>query len=154
MGNNGHKLSSKEKAERRKKQRSDWYWRNRDKELAKQKKWREENREHQVQRVRLWRLKNPTRMQLLRRRYWKKLRGQVLEAYGAWCHCFKETREEFLATDHLDDSKPKMVGTALYTWLRQNDFPEGFQILCHNCNQAKAWYGYCPHWNEESTEQG
>ena len=25
----------------------------------------------------------------------------------------------------------------LVNWLVRNDFPEGFQILCHNCNTAK-----------------
>ena len=27
----------------------------------------------------------------------------------------------------------------------KNNFPKGFQILCHNCNIAKGHYGKCPH---------
>ena len=30
-------------------------------------------------------------------------------------------------------------------WLVQNNFPEGFQLLCNNCNLAKGFYGECPH---------
>jgi hypothetical protein len=26
-----------------------------------------------------------------------------------------------------------------------NEFPDGFQVLCHNCNLAKGYYGECPH---------
>jgi len=40
-----------------------------------------------------------------------------------------------------------MIGsTKFYRWLVENDFPEGFQILCHNCNFAKSHNpGGCPH---------
>ena len=30
-------------------------------------------------------------------------------------------------------------------WLYVNDYPDGFQVLCHNCNMAKGIYGKCPH---------
>jgi hypothetical protein len=29
--------------------------------------------------------------------------------------------------------------------LMSEGFPEGFQLLCANCNSAKAWFGGCPH---------
>ena len=44
------------------------------------------------------------------------------------------------------DSEPELIklgysskldGMDLVNWLIRNDFPEGFQILCHNCNTAK-----------------
>ena len=38
-----------------------------------------------------------------------------------------------------------MVGTTLLGWIIKNNFPEGFKILCHNCNNAKGFYGKCPH---------
>jgi hypothetical protein len=31
-----------------------------------------------------------------------------------------------------------------YRWLITNNFPDDFQILCHNCNYAKS-HGGCPH---------
>ena len=45
------------------------------------------------------------------------------------------------------DSEPELVelgysssldGYNLYNWIIENNFPEGFKILCHNCNFAKG----------------
>jgi hypothetical protein len=33
----------------------------------------------------------------------------------------------------------------MYTWLRNQGYPNGFRTLCHNCNLARGFYGYCPH---------
>jgi hypothetical protein len=33
----------------------------------------------------------------------------------------------------------------LYLWLKRNNYPTGFRVLCHNCNLAIGFYGYCPH---------
>ena len=32
-----------------------------------------------------------------------------------------------------------------WEWLLRHGFPEGFRVLCHNCNQAIGVYGACPH---------
>ena len=76
------------------------------------------------------------------------------------CRCCGENSHiEFLAIDHIAgrkqmDSEPELIklgysskldGNGLVNWLTLNDFPEGFQILCHNCNAAKGYYGKCPH---------
>ena len=36
-------------------------------------------------------------------------------------------------------------GQHLYRWIKRNNYPDMFRILCHNCNQAIGKYGYCPH---------
>jgi hypothetical protein len=33
----------------------------------------------------------------------------------------------------------------MYRWLAKKNFPEGFQVLCANCNVAKSQNGVCPH---------
>ena len=53
------------------------------------------------------------------------------------------------------DSDPELVklgysselGSAyqVVRWITKNNSPKGFQILCHNCNMAKGFYGKCPH---------
>ncbi len=77
------------------------------------------------------------------------LRYLVLEHYGARCQCCGETQYEFLAIDHINGGglahRRSIPGQSVYRWLRKNNFPEGFQVLCHNCNMAKAFYGKCPH---------
>lgn len=58
---------------------------------------------------------------------------------------------EFLSIDHIAGGgtkhrkETKIVGTGMYRWLKLNGFPAGYRILCHNCNQARGHYGYCPH---------
>ncbi len=39
----------------------------------------------------------------------------------------------------------KALGAHLYRWLRNQGWPQGFRILCHNCNMARGFYGRCPH---------
>ena len=83
------------------------------------------------------------------------LRDRVLVAYGHECECCGETRKEFLALDHTDgggkkhrDSLGLSGGIGFHRWLEKNDFPAIIRILCHNCNCARGYYGYCPHENE------
>ena len=79
----------------------------------------------------------------------KKLRLQVLSEYGNKCACCGESRYEFLAIDHINGNGRKhlkKIGGNLYGWLKRNSYPKDlFQILCHNCNMAKGFYGSCPH---------
>ena len=72
--------------------------------------------------------------------------------------CGLNSHIEFLTVDHIAgrqemDYEPelkklkymsKLSGTALVIWIIKNNFPKGFQILCHNCNQTKGYYGQCP----------
>lgn len=83
----------------------------------------------------------------------KRDRIQAFEHYGGQrCSCCGETRYEFLAFDHINGGgrkhrKETKVKIAL--WLRDNNYPAGFRVLCHNCNMAKGRYGYCPHEREK-----
>lgn len=70
------------------------------------------------------------------------------------CACCGEKHLEFLAIDHINGGGNKhrrdnklSSGDHFFRWLQQNNYPEGFQVLCHNCNQAKGYYGKCPHQN-------
>ena len=78
----------------------------------------------------------------------RRLRKDAVRAYGGKCICCEETRSEFLAIDHID-KKGKLgirdSGSNLYWRLKREGWPDGFQILCHNCNLALGFYGYCPH---------
>lgn len=75
-------------------------------------------------------------------------RNIVLNHYGNQCACCGEAQKEFLGIDHMNGGgnvHRKQIGHQLYHWLIKNRFPPGFQILCHNCNLAKGFYGRCPH---------
>jgi len=77
------------------------------------------------------------------------LRREVVDKLGHRCACCGESRYEFLAIDHIygggNQHRKTIKGERVYAWLIKNNFPEGFQLLCHNCNMAKGFYGICPH---------
>jgi len=76
-------------------------------------------------------------------------RKKVFDHYGYRCQCCGEATPEFLCIDHIlggGERHRKIIGSGnLYKWLIQNKYPEGYQVLCHNCNMAKGSYGVCPH---------
>jgi predicted restriction endonuclease len=78
-----------------------------------------------------------------------KKRTLVLEAYGGRCICCGESEPKFLTIDHISGggraSGSRRSGTNLYTRLINENFPEGYQILCWNCNCSKGHKGGCPH---------
>jgi len=72
---------------------------------------------------------------------------EVLTTYGGRCVCCGEDTLAFLTIDHIDRYNgigPK-TGNALYLWLKANSYPEGFRVLCMNCNFALGKFGFCPH---------
>ena len=86
---------------------------------------------------------------------WRKnLRKQVVALYGGMCACCSESTYEFLAIDHIDGGGTKHIRSfsgqnAYYRWLLNDNIGPrpGFRVLCHNCNQARAHHGTCPHGN-------
>jgi len=80
-------------------------------------------------------------------------RYRTLQKYSnasePYCSCCKENAIEFLSIDHINgrmgEEGDRKTGYNLIRWLIRNNYPEGFQVLCHNCNQAKGYYGLCPH---------
>jgi hypothetical protein len=90
-------------------------------------------------------------------RRWLK-RYQVLSHYSGGgdprCDCCDETRLEFLAIDHVHGGGNKhraAIGTnvRMHDWLLQQGLPDGYRVLCHNCNLSHGYYGYCPHQSGE-----
>jgi hypothetical protein len=90
-----------------------------------------------------------------RKEHYHETKDAVLAAYGGKCECCGESAREFLAVDHKfgggNQHRAELRktgiggGTGFYRWLISNGFPDSFRLLCHNCNQARGLYGYCPH---------
>ena len=75
---------------------------------------------------------------------------EVFNYYGGpVCSCCGESHIEFLSLDHINGGgcqhRKTIKGKSIYEWCRQNNFPEGFQVLCMNCNFAKRFNRICPH---------
>lgn len=104
---------------------------------------------------------NPNKEKLLARqnivgkRLRQELRLEALTHYSGGiprCACCGESTLEFLCIDHINgggNKHRKELGNAksknFARWLKHNNYPAGFQTLCHNCNMAKGFYGACPH---------
>jgi hypothetical protein len=80
-----------------------------------------------------------------------RLKVKVLAEYGGRCVCCGEDDARFLGIDHTNGGGGESrrnggrSGTGLYMQLQREGYPGGYQVLCHNCNQAKADYTECPH---------
>lgn len=98
------------------------------------------------------------------KRYNQKVRLGVLIHYSNGrliCNCCGEKEYKFLCIDHINNDGYKnrvkgkrYAGTGLYSWIKSRKYPDGFQVLCHNCNCAKAFYGDCPHKSIEFNKDG
>lgn len=81
----------------------------------------------------------------------QRFKQAVLDYYGRACVCCGESEETFLCVDHINNDgsqhrKEIGVGSKLMEWLVRQGFPEGFQMLCWNCNAGKYLNGgICPH---------
>ena len=117
-------------------------------------------------RLQRWRKKNPLKRKATRDR-WRarhpdlvrkhakdgrlRKRLRVLNHYGGLppkCNCCGEGQIEFLVLDHIHNDGAehrRSIQGDMFTWIINSGFPDGFQILCANCNTAKAIYGVCPH---------
>jgi len=85
------------------------------------------------------------------RLYRAKIKDEVFQAYGGWrCACCGVEYKEMLSLDHINgggggDRRKFGHGHTFYSRLRKQGFPEGYQVLCMNCNFAKRYSGICPH---------
>ena len=103
---------------------------------AYQKAWANENRE----KVRKWSHERHRRNRIL-----------ALSNHGGKCTCCDISTYEFLAIDHINGGGTKERKTkypnsqSFYADLAAHPQPEKYRVLCHNCNSALGYYGYCPH---------
>ena len=78
------------------------------------------------------------------------VRKLVIENYGGRCRCCGEDEYKFLSLDHVNNDGNKHRKEIKYkdmvVWAFKNNYPKNLQILCHNCNMAKGFYGECPHY--------
>ena len=80
------------------------------------------------------------------------LRLACLKHYGGpvpHCVCCRIKNLEYLTIDHVggggaDHRREIGPGRAIFKWLIDNGFPEGFRVLCFNCNFAISAHGVCP----------
>ena len=98
--------------------------------------------------------KNKDQITKREKQFHKKLKREVFDHYGGTCACCGESHLIFLTIDHVNNdgadhrrkqvTKAPLLGKTMYRWLKKNNYPSGFQVLCFNCNFAKS-QGGCLH---------
>jgi hypothetical protein len=93
-------------------------------------------------------LKNPGAAYIICR---KKRKREILNKYSnndIKCACCDERDMVCLTIHHINGGGTqhrKDVNNDVYQWLKNNNYPEGYRVLCQNCNKSLGHYGYCPH---------
>lgn len=119
------------------------------------KKYRLKNPEKCYQAIRRWQKRNPEKLKLTMHNAALKTKREVMGKYSEGdpkCACCGETEIKFLTIDHIKGGgmaeRKKLNnkgGYNFYRYLRKKNYPDGYQVLCFNCNMSKGAYGECPH---------
>lgn len=141
-----------------------WRDTNPEKAKANENSFREKNPGYYREKTKIW-YSNPINKvrQLAKQRGRDRvLKDRVFAAYGGYiCRCCGEREYHFLSIDHINNDGAahrkeigeKRGGRKFYNWLIKNGFPNGFQVLCMNCNWGKARNGgVCPHLSSGRSE--
>lgn len=128
-----------------------YYLDNKDKISEKSKrhylKNRETTKEHRMSTLKSWRLANPEKVRQQGLRHNARAKLSALTYYSGGpprcAHC-GISDIDVLCLDHINGGGYKQrkelncgAGTAFYQWLKGQGYPEGYQVLCWNCNIKK-----------------
>lgn len=150
--------------------RRKYYAENRERELERRKKWHKNNRdiakkrhaeyyqnnkESVKKKNKAYRIKNADILKPKKRKRAKELQQEqklvVFEHYSNGkieCECCHESNIGFLSLDHIHGGggkHRKAINSNTYKWIINHNFPDGYQILCMNCNWGRRINGICPH---------
>jgi hypothetical protein len=118
------------------------------KDISKRRLTPEGNNAHKISMKKFYE-KNKEKILARRKLELRELKQIAVDKYGGRCACCGEDRIEFLVIDHINgrggEHRRKIKQNVISIWLKRNDYPEGFRILCYNCNCSLAFNGYCPH---------
>lgn len=98
-----------------------------------------------------YRINNLAKLKVYHKKRQQDMKKMIISFYSkgeSTCACCTENNIEFLSVDHIKGDgniHRREIGSSLYTWLVRNKMPEGFRILCMNCNHSYGHYGMCPH---------
>lgn len=109
-----------------------------------QKGYYQKHKETILERSRRWYQKHRKRLNKATRNYHRRIKIEVLTHYSMAtypvCARCGVTDVNVLCLDHIEGKKEKLsidTGARLYRRLKKAGFPEGFQVLCANCNLKK-----------------
>lgn len=107
---------------------------------------------------RKWHCDNRHKVREMDRKYRRKLKDEMIDAYGGICMCqgCGEYRREFMSLDHMQPGEAKEHrktfgnNKKVYIHLKKLGWPKDkYRLLCLNCNMSYGMWGYCPHQLEQ-----
>lgn len=120
------------------------YAANREERRKYQREWSRANKEKVKGYISKYTLEQKRRWNINGRR---KVKLEVIEAYGGRCVCCGEDRFMVLQMHHVngDGAEHRREiglpgGYVFYSWLKKQGFPkEGYELLCCNCHAVETW---------------
>ena len=121
-------------------------------------KYRLEHKNELAEYQRNWWHKNKDRIservKKNRNSWYSRQKQKCLNYYGGKCECCGETEPLFLCIDHINGNgnkhRKEITNEKIYAWLIRESFPDGFRLLCYNCNNGRERNGgLCPHKKEK-----
>lgn len=107
-----------------------------------------------------YREKNKEKISLRNKKRRSLLKNEVFNIYGNGnCCCCGEREISFLSIEHVGGGGRKHRkalgipgGDSFYKWLKDNNFPDGYEVLCMNCQFGRSHNGgICPHQTNRET---
>ena len=142
-----------------------YYYANREKRIAKQKEYAQEHREQRrtyltiynksevgIQKKKEWRERNRELTRKRDREHRQTLKYEVLSYYSVedepicemcLANGIRQTDINLLTIDHIaggGNEHRKQIGGGgqnTYRWLKRNNYPDGYRVLCFGCNLVK-----------------
>jgi len=112
-----------------------------------QKSWRKKNHDRLLIYWKDYRAKNVIRCRGNYKNHYLRIKKDVIDHYSNGdnrCAVCGESRSACLSIDHINGNGASHLrelglkaGHSFYQWLINNDYPEGYQILCMNCQFIK-----------------
>lgn len=123
-----------------------------EKSKQRSKRWYQNNKEYHRNYMKAWESAHVGHSAMRNRDSRLKTKIEVINHMGGKCVCCGEAELEFLTIDHVNGGgeqerkKLHREGQRMYAWLRANNYPDGYQVLCFNCNWSKhVGDGVCAH---------
>jgi hypothetical protein len=87
---------------------------------------------------------HPDQNRKWRRASYAKARYEAIYHYSNGtlkCAVCGDRHYEFLEIDHINGGgkeHKRKINSTIFQWVRQNNYPDGYQVLCSNCNNKKV----------------
>jgi hypothetical protein len=122
------------------------YYKNKTKNYLKHVEWRNKNLNKVSGYNNKWYHKNKDKVKESIRNRNKKLLEEIFDHYGHKCSIIKCGSLNNLRVDHIGGCKKDkyLKGHNLWRWLKKNNFPSGYRILCTRCNTLDGYLRSSP----------